>query len=174
MVKMIRAIRRIGNALGLVLDSVVFTLTFSSIWLFVYLVFMRYVMSQAHDWGDELVQAVIVSAMILAAAGTTRDDEHTSIDYLPVKLGGRRRVVLLSVGYGISLVVCCIMGWTGLEIVGFLKAENLVSTSSLPIPMWLTGLMLPVALFASAFYFLEKLLQKVHQLRTGKGVFDSL
>ena len=167
MQNILQAYSRFGNILEKILYSIIFILFFSGIWLFCYLVFMRYVMSRGYSWGDELVQAIIVTAILLASGGAVREGEHTTIDVLFIKLKGTKREMLLTAGYVISLAVCCIMGWTGIEITTILKDEGLTSTSSLPIPIWLTYIVLPIALFCCAFYYLEKTAHNIERFRVG-------
>ena len=123
---------------------------------------MRYVVGVSYDWGDELVQAMIVTGMVLAGAGAARQGKHTTI------LKGRKRVVLLIIQDVISILGCGVMVWAGIEIIIILKDEALASTSSIPIPFWLLYAMLPISLLFCGIYYLEKMVREIVQLRSGE------
>lgn len=164
MEKFIGILRNVGNMVERILDTVVFILVFSSIWLFCYLVFLRYVIKMTHDWGDALLQAMIVTGMVLAGAGASRQDSHTAVDFLTLKLKGRKQTILLIIQHVITILVCIVMIYSGIEIVIILKGKALSSATSVAIPSWVLYSMLPLSVLFCGMYYLEKLLQCIKKL----------
>ena len=133
-------------------------------------VFFRYIVGKPHDYSDEVVLYLAVSGALLGAAIASRHARHTKIDILiRVVRKGRKKALLEILNYSATIAVCILLAWAGFLHSLFLKDLGLFTPSSLPIPLWLVNMALPIGLTLCCFFTVERLIKLFIRQAGDKG-----
>jgi len=120
-------------------------------------VVMRYVFASPHDWGDELALITMLYCLFLVATVALREEKHTKIDILLMKLSERKRTIWEIFLTSVTILTCGAYAWAAVKIVQTLKMQGLMSPTSLKIPFWIHYLVLPISLWLCTLVSIEKL-----------------
>jgi TRAP-type C4-dicarboxylate transport system permease small subunit len=129
-----------------------------------YEVFIRYVFGIAHNWGDEVILAGIVGGLMLAAAVIMRTESHTRIDFLILKLHGRKRFVVELVLSALTFAFCVFLLISAINMVQTLIKLGFLMPSTLEVPQWVYWMPFLVGMAACVLFSLEKVIERVQSL----------
>ena len=151
-----------------VIEAIAVFLCLASLFLVGYEVIMRYIFASPHDWGDELALITMLYSLFLVAIVALREDKHTNIDLLLLKLSERKRTIWEIFITSVTIITCGAYAWAAVKIVQTLKLHGLASPTSLKIPFWISYLVLPISLWLCTLVSMEKLLKLLFKLRRSR------
>ncbi|TET43569.1 MAG: TRAP transporter small permease [Dehalococcoidia bacterium] len=135
-------------------------------------VVMRYFFDKPLLFIEELVAYLLVGAVFLGLAYTTREGAHVSVDLVVKRLSDRTRQVLDVVTSLLVLAIMTVYLWYGFKFFLDLLETQRRSITSLATPMWI-----PVAFMCMGFLLLclaivahivTRILEK--EVKVGKGL----
>lgn len=111
----------------------------------------RYVFNNALNWPEEMCRYLFIIAAYFGAVLTMKHGSHLRVDILLTFSGPCLQKILNAVTWLGSLVYCSICGWASWSLM--LDVQSLGQMSaSMPLPVWLTWLPLPIGFLLMVFY----------------------
>ena len=155
---------RLFSHLSKIIETIAVFLCLASLFIIGYEVVMRYIFDSPHDWGDELSLITMLYSLFLVAIVALREEKHTTIDLLLLKLSERKRTIWEIFITSVTILTCGAYAWAALKIVQTLKINGLASPTSLKIPFWINYLVLPISLWLCTLVSIEKLFKLLSKL----------
>jgi TRAP-type C4-dicarboxylate transport system permease small subunit len=96
-----------------------------------------------------------------------KENEHISVDFLADKLRGKQRLILnvfislIMVIFGVLFLYGC---WSDTLNDRMIHVSTI---TSIPVPLWIVKLCMPLGMFLFLFYSVEKLIHDISMLRGG-------
>ena len=114
-------------------------------------VVMRYVFSNALPWPEELCRFLFIAVAYVGIALTMRSDNHLCVDLLLTYSSPAIKKALRLFSMTCTALFMLLLGYLSYEMIWEVKAMN-YTASSMPVPIYLTWIPIPVFLFVTAIY----------------------
>ncbi len=121
----------------------------------------RYIFSFSFVWLEELVRYLMIWMVMIGAALVQSKSDHIRIDFFPLLLNPRARIVLETVFRLFTLVFLMVILVKGVKIASFNK---MFESSGLRISMFWPTLAIPVGAFLIAVYTVINLIRDIQRM----------
>jgi TRAP-type C4-dicarboxylate transport system permease small subunit len=107
-----------------------------------YQIFMRDVLTRPPIWSDELARYLYIYMVFLGAAHISRKRAHIRMDFLPAKLSGRPRALLLLAHEAAIITFLVYALWSGVVFYDFYRK---IASPAMEMPSGYLVIIVPVA-----------------------------
>lgn len=128
----------------------------------------RYLWGSSQAFMEELPRLLVPFIVFPMMGVLLKAGKHISVDLLPQKLKGRSRSLLLTIVYGVILIIALQFLIAGISAVSFFKMTGLASVTEWTFPMWWVYSTFPVGFALLIFFDLELFLREIWMLFTRK------
>lgn len=153
------AFRRVKRAVELLCGGLLFTAVAVNMAEIV----VRVAFRQSLDLLFDLPVWITVWAMFLITGFLLPENGHVSIDFLRVKIRGRRRQALEAALALVSLAYGAFLTWSGVLFVQHLIQRQSIYPRSIPIPAWIVQLCVPVGMGIFTVFALATLVAAIRR-----------
>ncbi len=108
------------------------------------------------SWSEEATRYLFVWMVFLGLAAGFRTVESARVVVFIAAIPGVFRRLAVPIYVGSSVLFFILMGWTGLSLVNLQIMMN-EETATLPIPMWVIGLIMPISAILAILAIFESL-----------------
>lgn len=128
-------------------------------------VIARYVFSHALPWPEELCRFLFIALAYVGIALTMRDNRHLCVDLLLTFSSPDMQKVLKVFSMTVTTLFTLVLGYFAYRMIWEVKAMNYMA-SSMPVPIYLTWIPVPVCLWLTSFYGVLHILTLMKQKNT--------
>lgn len=150
------------GTLRLVEEAVPSLAVFVMLVVILYQVFMRYVLSRPPIWADELARYLYIWMVFLGAALVSRRGTHIAMEYLPARLRGRSRSLVLLVHEAAIVAILLYILKSGLE---FYRFYARIPTPAMQLPSAFVVVVLPLSCVLMLLHHLARAATHIQSLR---------
>lgn len=124
-------------------------------------VFSRYLFNYSFVWAEELVRYLMIWMVMIGAALVQAKNDHIRIDFFPLMLNPKGRIILETVFRLFTLIFLTILLVKGVKLANFNK---MFESSGLRISMFWPMLAIPVGAFLITIYTVINLWKDIYRL----------
>lgn len=124
----------------------------------------RYVFGQCYGFLEEFSTWSQVWFTYLLMGVVAKARQHIAVDILPRRLSERQKTAWLISADIVTLVFAIVLGWSGVEVCQNLKELELISATTIPTPVWIVRLCIPLGAAFLAFFSIEQLAADIGSL----------
>jgi TRAP-type C4-dicarboxylate transport system permease small subunit len=130
----------------------------------IYQVVMRDLFTRPPTWADELARYLYIYMVLLGAAHISRKHAHIRMDYLPARLHGRARALLLLVHEAANIALLVYVLWSGIVFYDFYSK---IPSPAMEMPSAYLVIIVPIACVLMLIHHGGAVLGLVRSLRSG-------
>ena len=124
----------------------------------------RYVFAASHGFMEEFSRWFQIWIAYLMLGVVEKRRRHIAIDILPRRLSGKYKTALMIAISIMNLIVAIVLCWAGIELVQLLRQTGILSQTSVPTPMWIIRICVPLGAALLAFFSIEHLVTDIRSL----------
>ncbi len=113
---------------------------------------------------DQMLRLLVLWVAFLGAVAASREGKHIHVDAIARWLPGRIKASVVALTDLFTLAVCLLLAWQSLRFVQGARESGEMVFGSLPV--WVAGLILPLAFTLIALRYMLRFLHHVRQARS--------
>ena len=116
---------------------------------------------------DQLLRLLVLWVAYLGAIAASREGKHIHVDAIARWLPGRAKAGVEALTDLFTSGVCAVLAWQALRFLQSARDSAEMAFGSLPV--WVAGLILPLAFTLIALRYVLRFMHHIRQARAGKG-----
>lgn len=129
----------------------------------------RYVFAASHGFMEEFSKWSQIWMAYLILGVIEKRRRHVGVDILPRRIPEKYRNILLIVTDAMALIFAAVLCWAGVGAIQLAHQLGLHSTTTVPTPMWIVRLCIPLGAVFLAFFSIEHLIIGIRSLGKHRG-----
>lgn len=132
----------------------------------------RYCFSTSHDFMEEFSRWAQIWLVFLILGVLAKRRQHVGIEILPKKVPEKYKRILLIVFDATALTFAIVLFWSGLEATQIALRLGQNSMTSVPTPIWVIRLCVPIGALFLAFFSIVQLIMDFSSISSREKVED--